>query len=128
MHTAASPPSTKPPALPSRARRAWLALSGATAAALGLAPHVLHHAGPLAGAAILSGIGGSVLFGAVGFLLAIPFLLRLRRRFGTWRAPVAALVLFTAAFSISTFVIGPALTGDGDSGSSTPSEHEVHHR
>lgn len=33
-------------------RRAWLAVSSVLAAGLGLAPHVLHHAGPLAGAAL----------------------------------------------------------------------------
>jgi len=41
-----------------RARAAAL-VSSAVAAVLGIAPHVLHHAGPLAGAALLAGTGGS---------------------------------------------------------------------
>ena len=61
--------------------------SGAVAAISGIAPHVLHHVGPLAGAALLAGAGGTVLFGVAGFALSIPMLLRLRRRFGTWAAP-----------------------------------------
>lgn len=100
-------------------RRAWLVVSGAGAVVLGLLPHVLHHAGPLAGAALFAGAGGSLLFGALGFIVAIPLLLRLRRRSGGWRAPLAALALFAAAFSISTFVIGPQISG-GDEGSATP--------
>ena len=118
-------------------RRSWLAVSSAFAALLGLAPHVLHHAGPLAGAALFAGLGGSLLFGALGFALAIPFLLRLRRRFGGWRVPAAALVLFATAFSISTFVVGPAITGSGDSSSQAQPQregqpasedaHEAHH-
>ena len=41
---------------------------------IGLLPHVLHHVGPLAGAAILAGAGGTLLFAAIGFVAAIPFL------------------------------------------------------
>lgn len=121
-------------------RRARLALSSAFAAILGLAPHVLHHAGPLAGAALFAGVGGSLIFGALGFVLAIPFLLRMQRRFGNWRAPLAVLALFATAFSISTFVVGPAITGnDGDDATSSSAqpqrqgqpasetEHESHH-
>ena len=37
--------------------------SGAVAAISGIAPHVLHHVGPLAGSALLAGAGGTVLFG-----------------------------------------------------------------
>ena len=44
--------------------RATFAAVGA--AVLGAAPHVLHHAGPLAGAALLAGVGGKLLFGALG--------------------------------------------------------------
>jgi hypothetical protein len=78
----------------------------------GIAPHVLHHVGPIAGAALLTGTGGTVLFGALGFAISVPFLLRLRRRFGTWRAPIVALAVFAAAFTLSTLVIGPAIRGD----------------
>lgn len=137
-----SPGRSKPDALPveqGRLRsvldRAKLATSSALAAALGLAPHVLHHAGPLAGAALFSGVGGSLLFGGLGLVLAIPFLVRLRRRLGNWRVPVAALAVFATVFSISTFVIGPAITQDGDgAASSAPRQerqpdqgHEAHH-
>lgn len=121
-------------------RRVWVGISSAFAAVLGLAPHVLHHAGPLAGAALFAGVGGSLVFGALGFVLAIPFLLRMRRRFGSWRVPVAALAVFATVFSISTFVVGPAITSAGDDGASSPAEqqrhgqpaseddHEAHHR
>jgi hypothetical protein len=124
---------------PSLLRRAWLTISSVFAAVLGLAPHVLHHAGPLAGAALFAGAEGSLIFGALGFVLAVPFLLRMRRRFGSWRAPLAALALFATAFSISTFVVGPAITGNGDDSTSSPAEpqrpgqpaseadHEGHH-
>ena len=119
----------------SAARRVWVAMSSALGTALGLAPHVLHHAGPLAGAALFAGVGGSLLFGALGILLAIPFLVRLRRRYGGWRIPLASLAIFAAVFSISTFVIGPAITGGDDTGASGSEEgqptqdanHDAHH-
>ena len=60
----------RPPA-PARWR---MAVGGAAVAIVGAAPHVLHHAGPLAGAALFAGLGGSLLFGAIGFVVAIPFL------------------------------------------------------
>ena len=119
-------------------RRVWLVMSGVFAAGLGLLPHVLHHAGPLAGAALLAGAGGSLLFGALGFVAAIPLLLRMRRRFGSWRAPMAALCAFVALFALSTFAIGPAITGEDSSTKRVPtkqvlpqpqdtSAHEAHH-
>lgn len=83
------------------------------AAVLGVLPHVLHHAGPLAGAALLAGTGGALLFGAVGLIAAIPFLFRVHRRCRNWRVPAALLALFAVVFSISTFVIGPAISGSG---------------
>lgn len=110
-------------------------MSSALGVVMGLAPHVLHHAGPLAGAALFAGVGGSLLFGALGFVLAIPFLLRLRRRFGGWRVPIGAFALFATVFSISTFVIGPAITGGDDTGASRSgqeqpaqdADHDAHH-
>ena len=122
--------------------RVWI--GSAVAAILGLLPHVLHHAGPLAGAALLGGVSGSLLFGALGFVATIPFMLRLRRRSGGWRLPGAAMAVFVVVFSISTFVIGPAINSSDSgssppgassqsqpSGSQTPSEsesaHESHH-
>jgi hypothetical protein len=90
-----------------------VSLSAAFAAVSGLLPHVLHHAGGFAGAAILAGAAGSILFGVLGLLAAIPFLLRLHRRFGSWRAPGVALAAFAMMFSASTFVIGPMISGEG---------------
>jgi tellurite resistance protein TehA-like permease len=107
-------------------------VSGVVAAVSGVAPHVLHHVGPLAGTALLAGAAGTILFGVLGFLLSIPMLLRLRRRFGTWVAPAVASVIFTAIYLTSALVIGPALTARGQS--ETPpvqapatDEHADHH-
>jgi hypothetical protein len=111
------------------------------AAVLGAAPHVLHHAGPLAGAVLLAGVGGTLLFGALGLLLAIPMLRRLHRRHSSWAVPGGVLALMAVVFTFSSFVIGPALTDSGG-GSTTPStkrvpsappgvspsEHQAHHR
>ena len=127
----ASVPSTQPQGL---RQRLWLALSSFGAAVLGLAPHVLHHAGPLAGAALFAGVGGSLLFGALGLIAAIPFLLKVHRHCGNWRIPAATLALFATVFAVSTFVIGPAIAG-GESGSQKatpaapeqPSGHDAHH-
>lgn len=84
------------------------------AAVLGAAPHVLHHVGPLAGAALLAGVTGKLFFGALGFVLAIPLLRRLRRRTGSWAIPGGVLALMAVVFTFSSFVIGPALTGADD--------------
>ena len=104
------------------------------AAVLGAAPHVLHHVGPLAGAAILAGATGKLLFGALGFLLAVPMLRRIRRRTGSWRVPGAALALMAVIFTFSSLVIGPTLTGADDPAPAknvpagvTPAEHDAHH-
>ncbi len=113
------------------ARRVWGALVAIWGAVTGLAPHVLHHVGPLAGAALLAGAGGTLLFAAIGFVAAIPFLLGLKRRFRTWRAPAIALAVFAAMFSLSSFVIGPAITGSDSEpakpGTEQPAGHEEHH-
>jgi len=97
---------------PSLEGRIWGAAAAAWGGFVGLLPHVLHHVGPLAGAALLAGASGRVLFAAVGFVAAIPFLRRLHRRFGTWRAPAIALAVLVAMFSLSSFVIGPAIAGE----------------
>lgn len=113
-------------------------LAAVGAAVLGAAPHVLHHAGPLAGAALLAGAGGTLLFGAVGLVAAVPMLRRLRRRTGSWRVPAGVLAVMAAMFTFSSLVIGPALTGSaGDDSSVTPTRpgltqprpdsHEPHH-
>jgi hypothetical protein len=98
---------------PSFVGRIWGGVLAIWGAFIGLLPHVLHHVGPLAGAALLAGVTGRVLFAAIGFVAAIPFLRRLHRRFKTWRAPAIALVVFVAMFSLSSFVIGPAISGEG---------------
>ena len=102
------------------------------AAVSGIAPHVLHHVGPLAGAALLAGAGGTVLFGVAGFALSIPMLLRLRRRFGTWAAPAVATAIFTVVYLFSALVVGPALTGENaapqaPASTPLPSDHAGHH-
>ena len=76
--------------------RVWGAMLAVWGGFIGLLPHVLHHVGPLAGAALLAGATGRVLFAAIGFVAAIPFLRRLYRRFRTWRAPAIALAVFAA--------------------------------
>ena len=108
--------------------RLLVVISGLSATVLGAAPHVLHHAGPLAGGAVLGGVAGSALFGLVGFVLAVPLLLRMRRRTGSWRAPAGLFALFLVAFAFSTFVLGPALSDESDDRSGeTPVEHREHH-
>jgi hypothetical protein len=96
----------------------------------GVLPHVLHHVGPLAGAAIVAGATGKVVFGLIGLVAAIPFLRRLYRRFHTWIAPAIALGVFAVAFALSTFVIGPAISGSdtpAKPGVQQPSGHTTHH-
>ena len=137
-----APPGATPsetPAPTTLRRRAAAIVSSTVAAVLGVAPHVLHHAGPLAGAALLAGTAGTLLFGAIGLVAAIPFLMRVHRRCGNWRVPGALLATFAVVFSISAFVIGPAISGsDDDSGTSNPTRqtapsapenggHDAHH-
>ena len=113
-----------------RWRRAWDAIVGGIGLAMGLVPHILHHIGFLAGTAVVAGSGGTALFGALGFIASIPFLLRLRRRFGTWRAPAIGLLIFAAMFALSAFVIGPAISGANDAKpATTPGmDHKSHHQ
>ena len=117
--------------LSTAASRTWAAVLAVWAAITGLAPHVLHHVGPLAGAALIAGATGKLLFGAIGLIAAIPFLLRLRRRFATWKAPAIALTIFIAMFSVSTFVIGPLISEsntNNEPGIQQPNSHASHHR
>ena len=114
------------------ARTAATVVSGAVAAISGIAPHVLHHVGPLAGTALLAGAGGTALFGVAGFALSIPMLLRLRRRFGTWVAPAVASAIFTGVYLFSALVVGPALTAEpaaveAPASTPIPSGHAEHH-
>jgi hypothetical protein len=118
--------------------RVRAAVAAGGAAVLGAAPHVLHHVGPLAGAALLAGATGKLLFGAVGFALAVPILRRLRRRTRSWRVAAGALAVMAAMYTLSSFVVGPALTGADEPaprenapsvpGGVSPDEHRSHHR
>ncbi|WP_263730538.1 hypothetical protein [Cellulomonas sp. SG140] len=111
------------------------AATGTVGAVVGLAPHVLHHIGPLLGVALVAGTGGTILFGLLGLAASVPMLLRLHRRFHTWRAPALALALFGAAFAVSTLVIGPMISGSRSPGVgpapapavSEPAGHASHH-
>ena len=108
-------------------------LSGIIAVISGIAPHVLHHVGPLAGTAVLAGAGGTVLFGVAGFALSVPMLLRLRQRFRSWVAPGVASLVFVVVYLFSALVVGPAITGTPSGASVEPtatpiaSGHDEHH-
>lgn len=112
-------------------------VTGIIGTVTGLAPHVLHHVGPLLGVAAAAGAGGTALFGVLGLVASIPMLLRLKRRFGSWWAPLVALTVFAGMFAFSTFVVGPWLTSvlapqapavAAPSTFSTPgAEHSAHH-
>ena len=105
------------PTVPDPPRRVHLgtvrdAVGAVVGAILGVAPHVLHHVGLIAGTAFVSGAGGNALFYAVGLLLSVPMLRRIHRRFGTWIAPAIAAMAFTVMFLVSALVVGPAITSD----------------
>jgi len=105
---------TAPESVDTRRRpgaRVRQALAAGWGAVIGVAPHVLHHVGPLAGAAILAGTGGRLLFFAIGLIAAAPMLWRLKRRFHSWAAPAIAAALFAVAFLVSSVVIGPLISG-----------------
>ena len=113
---------------PGRRARIGAALSGTFGTVAGITPHVLHHAGPIAGAAILTGAGGTLLFGALGFVFMVPMLLRFRRRSGSWLAPAMALAAFALMFTASTLWIGPAIRDamSGSDSTSQPMDHATH--
>ena len=112
-----------------RLHAAWHAVVGGIGIVLGLLPHVLHHVALLAGTALVAGSGGTVLFGLLGLLASVPFLWRLRRRFDSWWAPALGLLVFAAMFSLSAFVIGPAISGVGGDqpGTGPVVNHNQHH-
>ena len=112
--------------------RVWGGIVAAWAVVTGIAPHILHHAGPLAGAALLAGVGGKAIFFLLGLALSVPMLRRLYRRFGTLVAPAVAIGVFAALFTFSSLVIGPRLTGSEKTPPAierpnTPTGHESHH-
>ncbi|NMM22094.1 MAG: hypothetical protein HHJ11_01100 [Phycicoccus sp.] len=85
-------------------------LSGGLGGIVGVAPHVLHHVGPLVGTALVAGAGGTALFGVLGLVASLPMLITLRRKFNNWLAPAIALGVFTAMFLFSSFVVGPLIS------------------
>jgi hypothetical protein len=95
-------------------------VAGAWGVVSGVAPHVLHHVGPLAGAALLAGSGGRVLFFFIGLAVALPVLVRLYRQFRTWVAPAIVVVIFAAAYPLSSLFLGPLLTGEAGGVASPP--------
>lgn len=111
----------------------WNALTAAIATVAGIAPHVLHHVGLFAGAFLVTGAAGNLLFAALRLVLFIPLLRRLHRRFGTWKAPAVALGVFAVMFSVSAFIIGPAISQSESPPSPppgqvvTPDGHAGHH-
>lgn len=111
--------------------RARTTVLGLWAVVTGAAPHVLHHIGPLAGTAIVAGVGGRVLFGIAGFVATIPMLRRLRRRTGSWRTPGLALAAFAVIYTLSTAFVGPAIGAatnpDGSTSPSGPVVEVDHH-
>lgn len=112
-------------AKPGLGARLWGGIVAFFGVVTGVAPHVLHHIGPLAGAALLGGFGGQVLFFALGIALSVPLLLRLHRRFGTLVAPAIAVVSFAAVFTFSSVVVAPLLTRDDSR--ATPTEQQQGH-
>jgi hypothetical protein len=115
------------------AGRIWAAAVAAWGVITGLAPHVLHHVGPLAGAALLAGFGGKALFFALGLALSAPLLRRLYRRFRTPIAPGIAVLVFAGMFALSSLVIAPRITGGAEQpapskpGIQQPTGHASHH-
>ena len=118
---------------PGQWRTIWASVRAATGALLGLVPHVMHHIGILAGAALLTGVWGNALLYAVGLILSIPLLIRIRKRFGTWKAPAMGIAVFTAMFLLSALVVGPAISRSSTqptpqrSAGPSSSDHASHH-
>ena len=114
----------------------WNSLVAAVGVIVGLIPHVLHHIGLFAGTALIAGATGTVFFGLIGLIASLPMMIMLHRRFGTWRAPFIALVLFLAMFLLSTLVIGPAIRdkftkvtpASSSPAPQAPVDHESHHQ
>lgn len=119
-----------------RLRAGWAATRAALGSLLGLAPHVLHHVGLVAGTALLAGAWGNLALYLVGMLLSIPMLRRLHRRFGSIAAPAVGAAIFTVMFLLSAFVLGPTINPAPTSpasptASQSPdagSSHDGHHR
>lgn len=111
---------TSPPQVPRRrvggsvARTVRHVLPGTVGAVAGLAPHLLHHVGLLAGTALVAGSGGTLLFAVLGLVASVPTLRWLHRRFRTWWAPAVGLCVFAGLFAVSAFVVGPEISGPSE--------------
>ena len=113
----------------------WSAVTAVVGGIMGLLPHLLHHVGLLGGAVLVTGATGNLLFAVLGLVFSLPLLRRLYRRFGSWKAPALALSVFALMFSLSAFVIGPAIGNDDPNPgrdrtpvqTPDPDEHESHH-
>ena len=81
-------------------------MSGVTGAAAGALPHVLHHVGLFAGAALVTGLVGGIVFALVGLAAMTPLILRLHRRTGSWRLPLLAVATFAIMFTLMTTLMG----------------------
>lgn len=117
--TAASIDSGRQDGTPGIVSRVWTRLFGRCGSAAcwwgaiaGALPHVLHHAGPLAGAALVTGAGGTLLFAGVGFAATMPLLWHEHRRTQGWRTPVLVLAASAILFTVSTLTVGRLLGGD----------------
>lgn len=105
------------------------AVGAAVGTVLAIVPHLMHHIGLLAGTALVTGAAGNAIFYAVGLLFSVPMLRRVYRHFRNLWAPGIAVAVFTGLFSLSAFVIGPAISGAGDAqapANDTPSPIDEH--
>jgi hypothetical protein len=80
---------------------------------------------------LVAGAAGTTVFGLLGLVAAIPLLLRLKRRFGSWWAPAIGPAVFAAMFLLSAFIVGPTISernrAPADPPSPSPSSHSEHH-
>ena len=93
-----------PPGAPGPPDSSATAASGAVGTAVAFLPHVLHHAGLIAGAAFLTGLAGGVAFAALGLLAIAPVAVRQHRRTGSWRAPAVTVAAFGLMFAAMTAI------------------------
>src|SRR5690625_7520058 len=68
-------------------RTVWTVITGTVGGVVGLAPHLLHHAGPLVGTALVAGAGGTALFGFLGLVASVAVVVKLKSRFRSGRTP-----------------------------------------